>query len=191
VSYGENSFCDRQMKQTHKFQSLGDAAAVVRAARSITAAARQLGVGRCTIHRWIEAGKVPRPGGRHGIASPKRHVGPARPAAVADLAVGEAVPETTGEPASGDEASSWARSVRDQYDLTATEQMLVDLAERALTLARDSASRSEVQLAAMARFQQLVRQLNLERELADGDIEKAKARVVGWPRRVDGAPASA
>lgn len=48
-------------KQTHKRKALGDVAHVLENASSISAAARQLGVDRSTVHRWIQAGHVTRP----------------------------------------------------------------------------------------------------------------------------------
>jgi transposase-like protein len=152
------------MKQTHKFQSLGDVAAVVNAAPSLAAAARQLGVDRSSVSRWIKAGKVTR-----------------HQAAAAPSVQSETVPP-----------ESWAQWARDTYDLSATEHTLVDLTDRALTMARDPANSPEVQLKAMARFQALVRQLNLEQEPADGEVEKTtRGRCITWPRRVDGAVAGA
>jgi excisionase family DNA binding protein len=158
------------MKQTHKFEALGDVAAVVGRAASVSAAARQLGVERSTVQRWIKAGKISRP------------------------STCGAKPAATGGPASRarkQSPESWARWVRRTYDLTATEQTLVDLAERALTLATDATTRAEVRLTATTRYQQLVKQLDLENE-TDGEVEKApRGRCITWPRRIDGTAAGA
>ncbi len=147
------------MKQTHKLRALGDVGAVISSAKSLTDAARQLGVDRSTIHRWIVAGKAPKPGGR---STPLTAAGSRQ------------APET------------WARAVRRAYQLDVTEQALVDLATRALTLARDEKTTPAARLAAMGRFQALVKQLNLEFP-ANGEAQAPNTSIVRtWPRRVVG-----
>jgi hypothetical protein len=146
------------VKRTHKLGALGDVAGIIAAAPSISEASRQLGVDRSTIHRWIQAGKAPRP-------SARRRRG---------LSAG-AGPQQSPE--------AWARVVRRAYALSATEGGLLDLAVRALAMARDDSTKPETRLAAMGRYQQLVRQLNLESE-DDGETETEKAQVRQWPRRV-------
>ena len=56
----------------------------------------------------------------------------------------------------------WAASVRAAYDLNATEAELVSLAEAALAMARDASLKPADRLAAISRFSQLVRQIDLE-----------------------------
>jgi transposase-like protein len=167
------------MKKTHRFQSLGDVAAVISAAPNIAAAARQLGVDRSSVSRWIKAGKIQRPVGVRLAAPPTNSPITAR--------AGNA-PQRERTSKGG----SWARWVRRTYDLSATDETLVDLADRALAMARNAAVAPEVQLRATARYQALVRQLNLEQEPADGEAEKAQGgRFLRWPRRVDGTAAGA
>ena len=51
------------MKATHKLRALGNVGGTIAAAPSIAEAAKALGVDRSSVHRWVTAGKVPRPGG--------------------------------------------------------------------------------------------------------------------------------
>jgi hypothetical protein len=148
-------------KQTHKLKSLGDVAGIVAASPTLTAAARRLGVNRSSLHRWIVSGKVPRPGRRRSLA----------------------VNATNGpQPSELQTPEAWAEAVREAYELTGTELVVLDLAVRALEMARDNTQKGELPLAAMARFQQLVRQLDLEVE-SDGKAE-TPADVRPWPRQV-------
>jgi hypothetical protein len=147
------------MKRTHKLRGLANVAGIIAAAPSIQAAARQLGVDRSTVHRWIASGKAPRPSVR------------LRPSLS-----GGAGPRQSPE--------AWARVVRRAYALSATESALLDLAVRALAMARDDSAKAETRLAAMGRYQQLVRQLNLESEDRGETETEAQAQVRPWPRRV-------
>jgi hypothetical protein len=52
----------RRTKGSHKLRALGNVEAVIADSPSLSEAARRLGVNRSTVHRWIAAGKVPRPG---------------------------------------------------------------------------------------------------------------------------------
>lgn len=159
------------MKATHKLKVLqADATRVMTTATSVADAARKLNVSRQTIHTWLRAGKIQPPGG----GRPRRRLGDSEPTTQPDVSVLADV----GTPA------DWAQRIRDVFDLDASEDALVDLAERALRLARDSATRPETQLAAMGRFAALVRQLNFEQE-ASNDGEAAESAAAGpWPRRV-------
>jgi transposase-like protein len=117
-------------------------------AKSISQAARDLDVNRSTLHRWIASEKIPHPGVRRRVK--------------------DGVIATNNLPLSGD----WAASVRQRYDLSASESKLVDLGTAALAIAEDKEQRPEIQLAAMARFAALLKQLNLEAETdIDGQIE--------------------
>lgn len=122
------------MKRTYKFQALGDVAKVVAAAPNLTVAAKQLGVNRSTLHRWLQSGKVQR-------ASPKAGV--------------------TAGANPGETPEGWATAVRAVVTLDPTQGVLLDLAAAALSLARSAAETPTIRLAAMGRYQQLVRQLNL------------------------------
>ena len=149
------------MKCSYKLRAIGDVAAVVAAAPSVSEAARRLGVDRSTVKRWIAAEKIPRPVGR----KPSRRRGVAQGAARA-----------------GQSPEAWARAVRRKYDLSDTEQQLVTLARDALALAREPERRAETRLAAMGRYEQLVRDLNLE---DDHGKAETTAAVYTWPRRVN------
>jgi hypothetical protein len=156
------------VKRTHKFKGLGDVAAIVAAAASVSAAAAALGVDRSSVHRWVTSGKVPHPAGR-----PRRARG-------LRASTGQRASTTGGARQSSPDG--WARDVRQAYDLTATESVLVDLAAAALTLAHDSGVAAAIRLNASARFAALVKQLDLE-DVHSGQAEtKPDARP--WPRRV-------
>jgi hypothetical protein len=138
-------------KRTWRLRALpGDVSGVVSAASSYKAAAAALGVDKSTVFRWVKAGQVPAPGGKHHVTVPP-------------------VPE------------GWASAIRGAYDLDATETELVRMAETALALAGDLSLKPTDRLAAMARFQRLVVQLDLE--VPDGEVEKA-TNPRAWPRRV-------
>jgi hypothetical protein len=148
-------------KRTHKFRAIGgDVAGIVAASPTLTAAARRLGVNRSTIHRWIVDGKAPRPGRRRSLQKNGSD------AQVLELQT----------------PAAWAEAVRAAYVLSVTEQTLLRLAERALEMAHDDTQKTETRLAAMARFQTLVRQLDLEVE-SDGKAE-APADVRSWPKQI-------
>jgi hypothetical protein len=140
-------------KRSHKLKALGNVEGVIAGAATLREAARRLNVDRSTIHRWLRAGKI------------SRHARPALPIV--------AVPTETPD--------AWAQRVRDNYDLSGTEEQLLRLAVRALILAQGTKAAPAVQLAAAGRFQALVRQLNLEAP-TDGAIEADASRI--WPRRV-------
>jgi hypothetical protein len=78
----------------------------------------------------------------------------------------------------------WAAAVRAAYVLSPTEDRLVALADEALTLAENASLAPMVRLAAMARFAQLVRQIDLE--VPDGQAQSAGPGTSArpWPRRV-------
>jgi hypothetical protein len=127
------------VKRTHKLSAIANAADVIAAAPSLSAAAKQLGVDRSTIHRWIESGKVKLPARRK------------KPGAKVS-----APPSPTTSP------DAWAAWVRETYELDSTGKVLVDLSVSALLMANDVTASRKDKLSAMGRFQQLVKQLNLE-----------------------------
>lgn len=131
------------MKRTHKFKELGDIQAVVAKASSLSAAAKALGVDRSTLHRWLESGKVKRP----------RSQPPARN--------GEAAAER--EALAAPTPAGWADKIRAAYRLSDTDAELLGLAGSALSMAKTE-EHARDRVTAMARFQQLVRQLNLENQ---------------------------
>ncbi len=147
-------------KRTHKLKAMADVEAIVASAPSITAAAAQLGVNPSTLFRAMAAGKVARPSAarsRTAVAAPR----------------------------SGQSPAAWAKAIRRAYALSSTELQLLVLCVEALTLARDTAAKPEVRLSAMGRYQQLVRQMNLESgDTADGKVETETAATIrAFPRR--------
>lgn len=140
-------------KRTHKLKGLKNVAEVVAASRSLSEAAQKLGVNRSSLHRWMQAGKVPKPEPKTGVA---------------------AGAEPDQDPA------EWARLVRDLGELDPTRSMLLDLAVAALKMSRDTDCRPETRLSAMGRYQQLVRQLNLD----TGASVPAKPVAPAVPTRV-------
>jgi hypothetical protein len=62
-------------------------------------------------------------------------------------------------------------AVRAQYALDASDEELVILGERALTIAHDATQSPMAQLAAMGRFQAVVKQLALIARQADSELE--------------------
>lgn len=131
-------------KRTHKLKSLKNVAEIVATSRNLSEAAAKLGVNRSSLHRWLQAGKVTKPEPKTGVAA-------------------------GAEP--GQTPDQWATKVRELGELDATRSALVDLAVAALTISRDGEHRPETRLAAMGRYQQLVRQLNLD---TGGAAEVAK-----------------
>jgi transposase-like protein len=142
------------MGKPFKFRRLGNIHERVAAAGSIAAAARELGVDRSTVFRWIKSGAVHPPGRR-------------RP------------PITT--PTPDQPPADWVTAVRERYELSETEQVMADLAAGALSIARDEAQPAVVRLQAMARFAALVKQLDFESEDASGEAETST--ITTWPRR--------
>lgn len=133
------------MKRTHKFKELNDVAAVVAKAPNLASAAKVLGVDRSTLHRWIEAGKLPRPRSKPPVRK------------------GETEIEKDAQAA--ESPTGWAAEIRANYALSKTDLELLDLAAAALLMAKTE-QHARDRLAAMARFQQLVRQLNLDVQAA-------------------------
>jgi len=149
-------------KRTHKLRAMGDVQAVIDRTPDLTAAARELGVDRSTITRWMQAGKVK-----------------AKPAV--ELKEGKATPPAP----TATDWRGWAEAVRDAYVLSPTDHQLVALAARALELAYDVDTKPVVQLMSMARFAALVKQLNLQSASAHANQPQAPAKqFVFQPRAV-------
>jgi hypothetical protein len=70
----------------------------------------------------------------------------------------------------------------EEYELTATELRLLDLAVQTLTLAQDTTLTPQERLAATGRYQMLVKQLRLED--VNGEEEKAPHGDVRPFRRI-------
>ena len=130
------------MKRSHKLRSMGDVQRVVDAAPTLDDAARTLKINRSTLTRWLQAGKVKR-AGQHPEPLPGP---PAREVPV---------------PPDG---AAWADTVRATYRLTETDQKLVELAGRMLLLAEAPDTPAFTRIAAVGRYQQVVRQLALTDE---------------------------
>jgi transposase-like protein len=130
-----------------------EAAEAVRTSSSLRMAARKIGVSPSTLTRAVKAGRLPAPG------RPRR-----------DPAVTPPVP-----PAAGSAFAEWAHAT---YTFTHAEGELVDLAQTALDLARDTALPAAVRLTAMAQYRACLRDLKLPDE--DDD---AKAQTAPRPRR--------
>lgn len=150
-------------KRTHKLRAMGDVQAVIDRTPDLSAAARELGVDRSTITRWMQAGKVK-----------------AKPAV--ELKEGKAPPPAP----TATDWRGWAEAVRDAYALSPTDHQLVALAARALELAYATDSKPVVQLMSMARFAALVKQLNLQQAApAQANQPQAPAKqFVFQPRAV-------
>jgi transcriptional regulator with XRE-family HTH domain len=125
----------------------------------MSAAARQLGVTKGTISRWVRAGKAPRP--------------------VHLAAISSAAPAESVEP------RDWAEALRHRYVLAPHEEQLLGLAESALAMARDETQRPSVRLQAMAQFARLVAALDLPADAEDATDGKATTATDSrpWPRR--------
>ena len=163
------------MGKPNQFKRTLNARERVANAKSLAEAARTIGVNRSTVFRWIQQGKVPAPGTRVRVkreVTTRGHLpdnkGPFVP--TSDVETSLHLPDP----------KHWAAAVRAKYDLSATENTLVDLGVAALAIAEDKEQRPEVRLAAMGRYAALVKQLNLESEMEDGAVET----VGRWPRRV-------
>jgi len=126
---------------------------VVRASSSLRAAARQLGVNVSTISRLVQAGKVPKPAG------PRR-----REAA-------DSVSEDQAEQG----FSEWVRAT---YVLTPVEEARLDLAQRALDLARTGETPA-VRLAAMREFRSAVTELRLPADEGEGHGISTRSGAAG------------
>jgi Helix-turn-helix domain len=142
---------------------VAEARDVMASASSMSEAARRLHVDRATIKRWVRSGQIPALACRRG------------PPLASAAVVAPLVPdENRREPVTPEQ---WAEDIRRRYALDATEEQLLKLATAALTLALDPSATPTTALAAAGRYQQLIRQLNLE----DAHGETTPART--WPRR--------
>lgn len=139
-------------------------AAVMATASSITDAARELGVDKGTISRWVASGKAPKP----GQAEMKQEA--------SDKASAVETPE------------AWGEWVRQKFTLSRSELELVMLAEIALRIAKDPDSSPNEKMVAATRFQALLNQLKLEPE-TKGQAEPQSPVDTGraLPRRRAGA----
>lgn len=126
--------------------------------------AKRLGVERQTVTRWIASGKLRHPGRTHG----------SKPGVVS-----ASVDQTAGQ---------WASVIRQTYDLDATDEQLVTLAEAALLVARDPNTMAQLRLQAMGRYQAIVKQLALVARAADAKPEAPKRKTFEPPKRTGTDP---
>jgi hypothetical protein len=125
-------------------------------------------VNRSTLNRWIKAGKVALPTPRKR-ARTTNHEPSALPA----------LPTCS--------AAEWARGIREKYDLSPTDLLVLLMAEHMAVVALDNTAKFAHRQAAAGRWQRLSLQLDLEEETEnDGEAEGPSTRgtVRSWPRRV-------
>lgn len=126
-------------RREHTDDAIRDA---LRQSKSIAAAARRLGVNKSSLSRWLKD-------------DPALH--PSPPAATS---TGSETPAAIVASENMD-AGQWKRWVLATYNLNATEMQLLALAVEALAMTRDKLLRPADRLAAAARFQSVLRQLQL------------------------------
>ncbi|MEX2122373.1 MAG: hypothetical protein WD795_00640 [Woeseia sp.] len=143
------------MKRTWKKRNLGPdrIREVVRTSATLSEAARTLGVDRSTLHRWMEADPA--------LKEPIRDR--------QDAAKGATAAAQMLNP------DQWAEQIESLYELSNTERVTLDLARRALEIARDEFAKPTERLTAMGRFQQLVKDLNMEKPIGKAETAKLYA----------------
>jgi transposase len=148
------------MKRTRKWAFVAQEATRLTAlGLSPRETASRLGVNKATVTRWIASGKLTPPGEK-----PR-----AKPAKV--------------KVKSRRTPSEWAREIRKAYDLDATDDQLVTLAQAALAMTIDSTAAAQLRLQAAGRFQALVKQLSLVTRRADEPpAEKPESKSAAAPR---------
>lgn len=128
------------MKRTRKWgfvaQEAGRLAALGLAPKDI---AIKLGVNKSSVTRWMAAGRLKSTRGRT-LRPPSSTAPPLRPPKTPD---------------------AWAQDIRRSYDLDATDDQLVAIAESALALTLNMAETPQIRLQAAGRFQAIVKQLAL------------------------------
>lgn len=118
--------------------------------------AKRLGVTRYTVQRWMQAGKL----------TDTRRGASGRPGVEVERS-----------------AEEWGKAVRSSYALDATDDELVRMGEAALSTAHNPHTSITVRLAAMGRFQALVKQLALVARNADAPAAEEPTKPSA-PRRV-------
>lgn len=116
--------------------------------------ATRLNVNKSSVTRWMAAGKLNRT-----KATPRVH---------------RLIPIRAGQT-----PAEWSKAVRQAYDLDATDDQLVSLAETALTLSMDATVAAPVRLNGAGRFQAIVRQLAFGRSV---DTASEAPPVVETPK---------
>lgn len=118
--------------------------------------AAQLDVSKSTVTRWKAKGKLP----RVVVSNPE----PANPVQARQT------------------PAEWAKSVREEYALDATDDQLVTVGETALRLSLDLTVAPAVRMTAAGRFQAIVRQLALVTRRAPAEVREPVA-VNEQPKR--------
>jgi len=118
----------------------------LRTSRTLSEAAKALGVNRSTLHRWIAA--------EPSLDAPR-------------LAKVEAIQQAVSA-AQQMSPSDWTEWIEKHYELSPTEFVFMDLARQCLEVANDS--ESPLRFQAMTRFESLVKALQLE-EPANGKAQ--------------------
>jgi hypothetical protein len=146
------------MKRTRKWQFIGqEAQRLFGLGMSLSEIGRQLDVRQSTFSRWVQSGKLTKPkASSRSLVNPGK--GPKAPA-------------------------EWAKSVRGDYSLDATDEQLVTTGQQALEIAYNMAESPTLRLVAMGRFQSIVKQLALglsDRKLASttDETERPAPRVL-------------
>jgi transposase-like protein len=133
-------------KRTWKLRGLPEAAEAIRTSASLREAARRLGVHVSTLSRAIREGRLP-------AAAPR------------------ALKSQAGKkPTSPRRYASFRAWALGTYALSRPEREFVDLAQRALTLARDRRQSPTTQLQAMSAFRAIVKDLKLPAEDIPEDL---------------------
>lgn len=130
--------------------------------------AARLGVSKSTVTRWMSGGK---------IRSTKAGYVRQRPVGHAQTPI---PPKTPRE---------WSIDIRNSFDLDATDDQLVTIAESALAMSLDVTATPQVRLQAAGRFQAVVKQLALVARASDaqeGKPDTPVRRVL--PHRSGGDP---
>lgn len=122
--------------------------------------AKKTDVRRSTVQRWMAAGK---------LADTRQGARAARPPKVTKLT----------------KPSEWSATVRKDYQLDATDDQLVTLAETALGLALDPLQSATTRTTAAGRFQSIVKQLALVTRVAEDEKPEAPVAATAGlrPRR--------
>lgn len=138
------------MKRTRKWQFVAqEATRLAKLGLSPKEIAKKIDVRRSTVQRWMAAGRIldTRQGARSARAK-------------------RLLPRT-----SKIKPSMWASKVRREYQLDATDDVLVTLGDKMLTIANDPNESASVKATATARFQSIAKQLALVARQADAAPE--------------------
>lgn len=129
------------IRQTRKWSFVEQEATRLNALKlSVREIARRLGVSPNSVMAWRKSGKLPNPNKAKSKSTKKKTLPP---------------------PSARQSPAAWARAIRAEYKLDATDEQLVTGAETMLSQSRDMTLSSADQRRAFAEFRAIVRQLNL------------------------------